>query len=303
MSCPKCGPILPTRFKMVKTLGKGGMGEIFLAEDIKSGIKVAIKCSGAEAIRDGGSKSRFRREAQAAFRLNHPNICAIYEITKENEREFIIMQYVDGVTLEQLLKMKSLSCDKIIGIALQITEGMIAAQDQNIVHLDIKPSNIMIDKSDQVKILDFGLAEFRPRKTADRKTRRPESDLSEKDVVMGTVSYMSPEQTEGRDPDGRSDIFSFGVVLFEMIESKNPFSAQENIVTLHNIMHRKIQFNRDVPPALREIVKKATRKDRNRRYGDFSEIKKDLLALQARSAQARSRTAQSNAGMANLPSK
>jgi serine/threonine protein kinase len=283
--------IIPTRFKIIKSLGKGGMGEIFLAEDIKLGRKVAIKCISADAVCDGDSKSRFRREAQAASRLNHPNICTIYEIAEDDEREFIIMQYVDGVTLDQLLKMKPLSLDMIVDIALQIAAGMEAAQAKNIVHLDIKPGNIMINKSGQVKILDFGLAEFRPRKTADRKTRRPESNLSEKDVVMGTVSYMSPEQTAGQDLDGRSDIFSFGVVLYELLAGENPFSGQENIVTLYNILHREIRFSRDVPEALRELVRKAMRKDRQQRYGDFSEIKTDLLALQAQMAQAGSQPA------------
>ncbi len=162
--------------------------------------KVAVKCISGDAIPTGDARSRFRREAQAAARLDHPNICKIQEIVEYDGKEFIIMQYVDGVTLDDLLKMKTLPFAKIIGIALQITEGMIAAQAQDIVHLDIKPANIMVDKSGRVKILDFGLAEFRPRKTADRKTRRPEPGSGEKGVVMGTISYMSPEQAAGPGP-------------------------------------------------------------------------------------------------------
>jgi len=295
--------IINQRFKIIKSLGQGGMGEIFLAEDIELGRKVAVKCISAAALRDCVSRARFRREAQAAARLDHPNICPIYEIAEENGKDFIIMQYVDGVTLEQLLKIKSLSLDKIVGIALQITDGMIAAQAQHIVHLDIKPGNIMIDKSGKIKILDFGLAEFRPRKTADRKTRRPEPGLSEKDVVMGTASYMSPEQVEGQDPDGRSDIFSFGVVLYELLERENPFVDLENIITLYNILHKRIKLGQDVPKGLQKIVKKTLQKKRERRYPDFREIKKDLLALPARRAKATSRPAQSKAGMANLPDK
>jgi serine/threonine protein kinase len=147
------------------------------------------------------------------------------------------------------------------------------------VHLDIKPGNIMIDKSGKVKILDFGLAEFRPRKTADRKTRRPEPGQSENGVVMGTVSYMSPEQVEGHDLDGRSDIFSFGVVLVELLESKNPFSDRDNIVTQYNIIHEEIRLSPDIPLPLQKIVQKALQKDRKRRYNDFSEIKKDLTKV------------------------
>ena len=296
-------PILSGRFRIIKSLGQGGMGEIFLAEDTQLERKVAIKCISADAVRDCVSRSRFQREAQAASRLDHPNICKIYEIAEENEREFIIMQYVDGVTLEQLLKIKSLSLDKIIGIAMQITDGMIAAQAQHIVHLDIKPGNIMIDRRGKVKILDFGLAEFRPRKTADRKARRPEPGLSVKDVVMGTASYMSPEQVEGQDPDGRSDIFSFGVVLCELLDRENPFADLENIITLYNILHRKIKLGQDVPKGLQKIVKKTLQKNRERRYGDFCEIKKDLLALQAQLEKAKTLPAQSKGGMANLPSK
>jgi len=202
-----------------------------------------------------------------------------------------------------MLKIRSLSFEKIVGIALQITDGMIAAQAQHIVHLDIKPANIMIDKSGMVKILDFGLAEFRPRKSADRKTRRPEPGASEKGVVMGTVSYMSPEQVQGQDPDGRSDIFSLGVVLVEMLARENPFVERENIITMYNILHKEIKLGRDVPKGLHEIVHKALQKNRERRYQDFKEIKKDLLALQARLASAASQPAQSKAGTANLPSR
>jgi len=287
-------PIIRTRFKILKSLGKGGMGEIFLAEDIKLGRKVAIKCISADAVRDGDSKSRFRHEAQAASRLDHPNICTIYEIAEENEREFIIMQYVDGVTLDQLVKMKPLSLNKIVGIALQIAEGMEAAQAQNIVHRDIKPGNIMIDRNGQVKILDFGLAKICAGASVEEDNNHPDPDLTEKGIVLGTASYMSPEQAKGLKLDGRTDIFSYGVVLYEMIENKNPFSAQENIVTLYNILHREIQFSRDVPKALRELVQKAMRKDRKHRYGDFSEIKTDLLALQAQLAQARSQPAKTD---------
>ena len=268
--------IINGRFKIIKVLDRGGMGEIFLAEDNNSKGKVAIKSISSDWLHDRYAQARFQHEARAVSLLNHPNICAIYEIAQENEREYIVMQYVDGVTLNQLQKMKPLTPGNIVDIALQITDGMIAAQEQNIVHMDIKPGNIMIDKSGKVKILDFGLAEFRPRKTADRKTRRPEPGQSENGVVMGTVSYMSPEQVEGHDLDGRSDIFSFGVVLVELLESKNPFSDRDNIVTQYNILHKEIRLNPDIPQPLQKIVQKALQKNRKHRYNDFREIKKDL---------------------------
>jgi serine/threonine protein kinase len=275
--------IIDGRFKVIRVLGRGGMGEVFLAEDNQSHGKVAIKSIRSALIRDRGAQTRFRSEARTASLLNHPNICTIYEIARENEREYIVMEYVDGVTLDQLQKMKPLTRTQIVGIALQVVEGMIAAQAKHVVHLDIKPGNIMIDKSGLVKILDFGLAELRPRKTADRKTRRLEPGLSEPGVVMGSVSYMSPEQVEGRDVDGCSDIFSFGVVLDELLEGKNPFSDRDNVVTLYNILHKEVNLSRDVPMGLQKIVRKILQKDRERRYRDFREIKKNLLKVQASS--------------------
>ena len=273
--------IIGGRFKIIKLLGRGGMGEILLAEDNTSRGKVAIKSISSDFLQDRNAQVRFRREAQAVSRLNHPNICTIYEIAEENKREYIVMEYVDGVTLDQLEKIKPLTAGHIIDIALQVVAGMIAAQEQNIVHLDIKPGNIMIDKCGLVKLLDFGLAEFRPRKTADRKSRRQEPGMSANDIVMGTVSYMSPEQIEGRDLDGRSDIFSFGVVLLELLSGKNPFYDPDNVVTQYNIIHKKISETAKIPPALQKIVKKAMQKDRQRRYNDFNEIEKDLATARA----------------------
>ncbi|MCX6555908.1 MAG: serine/threonine-protein kinase [Candidatus Aminicenantes bacterium] len=270
--------IIKGRFKVIDVLGRGGMGEIFLAEDNQSRGKVAIKSIRSALIRDRGAQTRFRSEARTALLLNHPNICTIYEIARENEREYIVMEYVDGVTLDQLQKMKQLTQTQIVDIALQVAEGMIAAQAQHIVHLDIKPGNIMINKSGLVKILDFGLAELRPRKTADRKTRRHEPGLSEPGVVMGSVSYMSPEQVEGQDLDGGSDIFSFGVILVELLTGKNPFSDRNQIVTLYNIQYKEIKLSKDIPKALQKIVRKTLQKARERRYGNFEEIKTDLIA-------------------------
>ncbi len=271
--------IIDGRYKIIKVLGHGGMGEIYLAEDGKLQKKVAIKRISGDFSRDHDVKARFQREARAASLLDHPNICAIYGIARENDREYIIMQYVDGVTLGELQKMKSLSFGKIIDIALQISDGMIAAQAQNIVHLDIKPGNIMIDRRSRVKILDFGLAEFRPRKTADRKTRRPESALSEKNVAMGTISYISPEQIDGKDLDGRSDIFSFGVVLVELLERENPFADRDHTITLYNILHKEIKLSHDIPEGLQKIVQKTLQKNRDHRYNDFQEIKNDLAKV------------------------
>ncbi len=275
------GPILGGRFQVIQSLGKGGMGEILLAEDVKLGRKVAIKSISPTALSECDSKARFLREARAASRLEHANICTIYEIAEENGREFIVMQHIDGVTLDQLLKMKPLAIGQIIQIAAQLADGLAAAQAQNIVHRDIKPGNIMIDRSGQVKILDFGLAKICGETEADSAADRRDNELTEKGIVLGTVSFMSPEQAKGLKLDSRSDVFSFGVVLYEMIENRNPFSDDENIVTLYNILHREVQFSRPAPEALRAIVRRCLQKDRNRRYSDFNEIRQALAALKA----------------------
>jgi serine/threonine protein kinase len=273
-------PIINPRFKIIKSLGQGGMGEIFLADDLKLGRKVAIKSIHADAKGDLDAEILFQREVEVASRLHHPNICAIYEITKEGGREFIVMEYVDGVTIKELLKIKPLALDQVIDIAAQVADGMAAAQAQNIVHNDIKPGNIMIDRSGQVKVLDFGVAriELAPNINED-KGEYQESGRSDKEVILATIAYMSPEQARGFQPDSRSDIFSFGVVLCEMIENRNPFVADEDVVTLYNILHHEVQFNRSVPERLQNIVRKAMQKDRGSRYGEFLEIKSDLDAL------------------------
>ena len=270
------------RFRIIRSLGQGGMGEILLAEDVTQGRNVAIKSIGPGSLLDAGARARFRQEARAAAPLAHANIRAIHEIVEEDGREFIVMEYVDGVTLDQLLKMKLLPLERVIAIAIQIADGMAAAHDQRIVHRDIKPGNIMIDRNGRVKILDFGLARVCP---AAGQGAAPDDDsdheLAGKGIVLGSAAYVSPEQARGLELDGRSDIFSFGVVLYELIEKRNPFAAEEDVVTLYNVLHHEARFNRRVPAALAAIVQKAMHKDREKRYKDFREIKKDLLELPA----------------------
>jgi eukaryotic-like serine/threonine-protein kinase len=270
--------IIGGRFKIIGILGRGGMGEVFLAEEIGAQRKVAVKSISSRLIRDPDAQASFRSEARAASLLNHPNICPIYEIARENEREYIIMPFVDGVTLDQLAKIKLLSLAKIVDIAMQVAEGMIAAQAEDIVHRDLKPGNIMIDKTGRVVILDFGLAEVFPGKNTSRKNSRPEPAPGDPGVVLGTVAYMSPEQAEGRELDGRSDVFSFGVLLHELLAGENPFSDNDHIVTLYNIIHKEITPGPGIPPVLQKIVRKTLQKDRDRRYRDFKAVKKALVA-------------------------
>jgi serine/threonine protein kinase/Tfp pilus assembly protein PilF len=284
--------VIKDRFKILKKLGKGGMGEVLLAEDVKLGRKVAIKSIIRTNLSDTTSKIRFLREAQTASQLDHTNICTIYEIYEEDERDYIVMQYIDGVTLDQIIGVKKLSIDKITDISIQVCNGMIEAHNKEIIHRDIKPGNIMIDNKGVVKILDFGLAKF----TSDSVVKtdgRVDSDLTQKGFVMGTVAYISPEQAKGKPLDKRTDIFSFGVVLYEMIEGQNPFRVDEQIETLYNVLNKKVEFTRDIPEELKEIVRKALEKDRENRCPDFASLKEDLEAFQEFYARLKARDAES----------
>lgn len=265
--------IIKNRFRIIRKLGSGGMGEIFLAEDVKLKRKVAIKSVSTSSMTDPASKARFLREAQTASQLEHPNICTIYEIYEEDDKDYIVMQYVDGVTLDHIIKLKKLSIRKIVDIAIQICSGMIQAHEKGIIHRDIKPSNIMVDNRGMVKILDFGLAKFKDRSVF-KEDGMVDSNLTQKGIVLGTVAYMSPEQARGKGLDHRTDVFSFGGVLFEMLEGVNPYLADEQIVTLYNVINKQIEFKReDIPDTLQRICIKSLKKEKVERYEDFSQIK------------------------------
>ena len=267
--------VIKNRFKVIKKLGKGGMGEVFLAEDIKLKRKVAIKSILTQTLSETSSKARFLREAQTASQLDHPNICTIYEIYEEDDRDYIVMQYVDGITIDQITKLKPLSINKILDIAIQVCDGMIEAHSKEIIHRDIKPGNIMVDKNGVVKILDFGLAKFSS-ESASKRNISVDTNLTEKGIVLGTVSYLSPEQASGKPLDLRTDIFSFGILLYELLEGKNPFKEEEQISTLYNVLKKEVEFNREMPEALKNIIRKILEKDKKKRYPDFSLLKDDL---------------------------
>lgn len=260
------------RFKVIGKLGKGGMGEVFLCEDIKLRRKVAVKSILTNTLSDTSSKARFLREAQTASQLDHPNICTVYEVYEEDYHDYIVMQYVDGVTLDQIIKHKPLSIHRTIDIAIQVCSGMVEAHEKAIIHRDIKPGNIMVDRKGVVKILDFGLAKFR----GDAPTKAEEANLTEKGIVLGTVSYLSPEQASGKTVDHETDIFSFGILMYEMLEGKNPFKEDEQIETLYNVLNKEAKFTRQIPDGLETIVLKTLEKDKKKRYADFTALKKDL---------------------------
>jgi len=273
--------LIDNRFHIKKKLGQGGMGEIFLAEDTKLKRMVAIKSISKENLADKDSKIRFLREAQTASQIEHPNICPIYEIYEEEKNNYIVMQYIDGVTLDNIIRYNELDIKKILNISIQICDGMIEAHSIGIVHRDLKPGNVMVNKKGNVKLLDFGLAKFRD----DSDTRKhgiSNSNLTEKGIVIGTVSYMSPEQAKGEPLDFRNDIFSFGVIMFEMAEGYNPFYDKEQITTLYNVLNKDIIFKKNPDKSLNKIIKKCLMKKREERYSSFEEIKKDLLRIRSK---------------------
>lgn len=263
------------RFKVVKKLGKGGMGSVILAEDIKLKRKVAIKSILTGTLTDSSAKARFLREAQTVSRLDHPNICTLYEIYEEDDHDYIVMQYVDGITLDQIIDMKPLSILRALDIALQLCSGMMAAHENCIIHRDIKPGNIMVDKKGVVKILDFGLAKF-GKHSPSKQEDTVDKDITEKGFVLGTVSYLSPEQASGKPVNHQTDIFSFGILMYEMLEGKNPFKEEEQIETLYNILNKEVEFSRDIPGELKAIILKALEKENKDRYSNFPDIKNAL---------------------------
>jgi two-component system LytT family response regulator len=273
-------------YRILSLLGKGGMGEVFLAEDTRLHRKVALKVLLPEVAEDTEKLARFTQEARLASALSHPNAAHIYEIGEANGRHFLAMEYIEGQTLETRLTGEPLPLADLIGIAGQVADALDAAHARSIVHRDIKPANLMIDARGHVKVLDFGLAKLLPAAG----TEIPSSSqlatqfLTSGGVVLGTVSYMSPEQALGRDVDHRSDLFSLGVVLYQMASGKLPFagaSAQETLARiLQSPPEALARLNYELPEEFERIVKKCLEKDRDRRYQSARELLVDLRNLE-----------------------
>lgn len=259
-------------------LGHGGMGDVYLADDTRLNRKVAIKILTA-GVADAAGDTRLLREAQAAAALDHPNICAIYEVGEADGSAFIVMQYIDGETLADRLKRKPLALDEALDIAVAVAEGLAEAQSRGIIHRDIKPQNVMLSTRGQVKILDFGLAKLADDSVLhqDVQTR---TVLTQAGAIVGTVPYMSPEQVKGDMLDARSDIFSFGAVLYEMISGRRLFAAKTSAETISAILTADpppiSTSSVPVPAALEAIVRKCTHKNREQRYRTMGEVARDL---------------------------
>ncbi|HXI94239.1 MAG TPA: protein kinase [Blastocatellia bacterium] len=269
-----------SHYRIVEKLGAGGMGEVYLAEDTKLSRKVAIKVLPSESRGDQSAHKRLRREAQSAAGLDHPNICAIHEVGEEDGRSFIVMQYVEGETLAARIQRGPIELRESLDIAVQVADALAEAHSRGIIHRDIKPSNIMITARRQVKVLDFGLAKvIHPAMSLDS-IAETESLLSEPGIIIGTVPYMSPEQVRGETLDARSDIFSFGAVVYEVIAGRQPFAAESAVATLSAILTHEApplaRYADDVPEELQRIVRKCLEKDRERRYQMMHDVTVDL---------------------------
>jgi len=272
-----------SHYRILGKLGGGGMGVVYEAEDLKLGRHVALKFIPENLTGDPKSLERFEREARAASLLNHPNICTIHGIEDNNGHPFIVMEKLEGESLKQCISGHAVETEKLLDISIQVADALAASHAKGIVHRDIKPANIFLTPSGQVKVLDFGLAKLLHNVGTDSDGALADNSLTAVGVIPGTAVYMSPEQARSEEIDFRSDLFSFGVVMYEMSTGKKPFSGKNSLMTLDAVLHEKPvppgELNPKVPVELEGIIGKAMEKDRKERYQSATQMKADLQQL------------------------